>query len=67
MTRMPVPDRVRERLDRSCEVPFTLLAAPAGSADGDVVALTSRGATRGFMRLSGWRGLCFGRIPACGG
>jgi 23S rRNA (cytosine1962-C5)-methyltransferase len=44
VTRVPVPDRVRERLDRSCEVPFTLLAAPAGSADGEVVAFTSRGA-----------------------
>lgn len=44
MTRVPVPDRVRERLERSCEVPFTLLAAPAGSTDGDVVSFTSRGA-----------------------
>ena len=44
MTRVPVPDRVRDRLERSCEVPFTLLAAPAGTADGDEVLFTSRGA-----------------------
>ncbi len=44
MTRVPVPDRVRERLERSCEVPFTLLAAPAGTADGEVVLFTARAA-----------------------
>lgn len=44
MTRVPVPDRVRERLERACEVPFTLLAAPAGTTDGDEVLFTSRGA-----------------------
>ena len=42
MTPVHVPDRVRERLERSCEVPFALLPAPTEYADGAEVALQSR-------------------------
>lgn len=34
-----VPLRVRERLERSCELPFALFPAPAGAPDGQVVRL----------------------------
>ncbi len=42
MTEVHVPDRVRQRLERSCEVPFALWPAPSEHVDGAEVALQSR-------------------------
>ena len=42
MPRLIVPDRVRERLERSCEVPLSLCPVPAELFDGAIVTLTSR-------------------------
>ncbi len=41
MTQVFVPLRVVERLERSCEVPFSLFPAPPEQADGQVVTLSS--------------------------
>ncbi len=41
MTQVFVPLRVMERLERSCDVPFSLFPAPAECADGQVVTLSS--------------------------
>ena len=41
MTNVTVPQRVIERLARASEVPFSLFAAPATLADGEVVRLQS--------------------------
>ena len=42
MPTLIVPDRVRERLERSCEVPLSLCPVPAELFDGAIVTLTSR-------------------------
>lgn len=41
MTNVTVPQRVIDRLNRACEVPFSLFAAPLTLADGEVVRLQS--------------------------
>jgi len=41
VTTLTVPERVIERLARASEVPFSLFAAPAALADGEVVRLQS--------------------------
>ncbi|MEP7118834.1 MAG: class I SAM-dependent methyltransferase [Acidobacteriota bacterium] len=38
---MQVPDRVRERLERSCELPFSLLSPAPDVSDGAILPLTS--------------------------
>ncbi len=42
MTPIPVPDRMRERMARACDLPFALFHAAPTLADGEVALLTTR-------------------------